>query len=209
MRCNGWHWTARRQAAGKHFCRGLWEEELSLRNVAALGILLLPFSFARLAAAAQELPKPAARKSAPASKSKPAASASRHSAPGAKARSNAAASGRAATRGHSSGKGRRRYARRRQSWRTGQMKPRPERYKEIQQALIDKGYLQAPATGTWGPESTDALTRFQRDQKLEPSGKLDSLSLIALGLGPKRDLIGSNAAAGGSVSTTSSETAPQ
>lgn len=44
----------------------------------------------------------------------------------------------------------------------------------------------------WGTESVDALKRFQQDQKLEASGKLDSLSIIALGLGPKRDLASQN-----------------
>ena len=33
----------------------------------------------------------------------------------------------------------------------------------------------------------EAMKRFQKDQNLEPSGKLTSLSLIALGLGPKQD----------------------
>jgi hypothetical protein len=32
----------------------------------------------------------------------------------------------------------------------------------------------------------EALKRFQADQNLTPDGKLGSLSLIALGLGPKR-----------------------
>jgi peptidoglycan hydrolase-like protein with peptidoglycan-binding domain len=67
------------------------------------------------------------------------------------------------------------------------MTPTPERYKEIQQALIDKGYLQAPASGVWGPECSQALKRFQQEQNLPPSGKLDSLSLISLGLGPSRE----------------------
>ena len=58
---------------------------------------------------------------------------------------------------------------------------------EIQQALIEKHYLNGPATGVWGPESVDALKHFQQDQTLEPTGKLNSLSLIALGLGPKRE----------------------
>jgi hypothetical protein len=31
-----------------------------------------------------------------------------------------------------------------------------------------------------------ALKRFQEEQKLEATGKLDSLSLIRLGLGPKK-----------------------
>jgi hypothetical protein len=70
--------------------------------------------------------------------------------------------------------------------RSRQQAPSPERYKEIQQALASKGYLQAEATGEWGPDSVDALRRFQTDQNLMPDGKIGSLSLIALGLGPKR-----------------------
>jgi hypothetical protein len=68
----------------------------------------------------------------------------------------------------------------------GQNEPTPDRYREIQQALIQRGYMQSDASGRWDAVSTDALQRFQRDQNLEASGKLDSLSLIALGLGPKR-----------------------
>jgi hypothetical protein len=67
-----------------------------------------------------------------------------------------------------------------------QQAPSPERYKEIQQALASKGYLQGERTGEWGPDSVDALKRFQTDQNLMPDGKINSLSLIALGLGPKR-----------------------
>lgn len=66
-----------------------------------------------------------------------------------------------------------------------QLQPTPERYKEIQQALAQKGYLHSEPSGVWNQESADALRRFQQDQNLDPSGKLDSLSLIALGLGPK------------------------
>lgn len=75
------------------------------------------------------------------------------------------------------------------SWRLGQQQPTPERYREIQEALIARGYLQGPATGTWGPESVEALRKFQQDNHLEPTGKINSLSLIALGLGPKRDSV--------------------
>ena len=35
--------------------------------------------------------------------------------------------------------------------------------------------------------SVDAMKRFQADQKISSSGKINSLSLIALGLGPKRE----------------------
>jgi peptidoglycan hydrolase-like protein with peptidoglycan-binding domain len=75
--------------------------------------------------------------------------------------------------------------RRATTWRNRQLQPTAERYAEIQRALADKGYLKGEPNGKWGPESVDALRSFQRDQNLEPSGKIDSVSLIALGLGPK------------------------
>lgn len=67
-----------------------------------------------------------------------------------------------------------------------QMQPTTDRYKEIQQALADKGYFRGTPDGTWNGESVDALKRFQKDQNLDPDGKIGSLSLMALGLGPKR-----------------------
>jgi peptidoglycan hydrolase-like protein with peptidoglycan-binding domain len=67
-----------------------------------------------------------------------------------------------------------------------QQQPSVDRYKEIQQALADKGYFPGTVDGTWGPESVDALKRFQKDQNLEIDGKIGALSLMALGLGPKR-----------------------
>lgn len=66
------------------------------------------------------------------------------------------------------------------------MQPAPERVSEIQQALAAKGYYAGSANGVWGPESIDALKRFQKDHNLRDDGKLSSLSLISLGLGPTR-----------------------
>jgi peptidoglycan hydrolase-like protein with peptidoglycan-binding domain len=68
-----------------------------------------------------------------------------------------------------------------------QSAPTAERYREIQQALTDKGFGAGPADGVWGTEWVDALKRFQTNQNLNSDGKLGSLSLIALGLGPKRE----------------------
>jgi peptidoglycan hydrolase-like protein with peptidoglycan-binding domain len=70
--------------------------------------------------------------------------------------------------------------------RTSQREPAPERYQEIQQSLADKGYYSGLVNGAWGSDSVAALKRFQRDQNIGDDGKLGSLSLIALGLGPKR-----------------------
>jgi hypothetical protein len=89
----------------------------------------------------------------------------------------------------------RRPARKATTWRNRQLAPTPDRYKEIQQALVTKGYLNSEeATGGWNQSSVDALKRFQTDQKIEASGKINSLSLIALGLGPKRDTASSKPA---------------
>ena len=74
------------------------------------------------------------------------------------------------------------------TWRNRQSTPTPDRYREIQSALAAKGYLKPEeATGTWNTGSADALKKFQAEQNLESSGKINSLSLIALGLGPHRD----------------------
>jgi Putative peptidoglycan binding domain len=74
------------------------------------------------------------------------------------------------------------------TWRNRQMSPTPDRYREIQQALAAKGYLKPEdATGSWNATSADALKRFQSEQNIDASGKINSLSLIALGLGPKRE----------------------
>ena len=71
------------------------------------------------------------------------------------------------------------------TWRNRQLRPSQERYSEIQRALVDKGYLQSDPDGNWDAASVAALRKFQQDHNLQPSGKIDSLSLIALGLGPK------------------------
>ena len=67
-----------------------------------------------------------------------------------------------------------------------QSAPSQERYREIQQALAERGYYDGAVDGVWNNSSVEALRRFQLDQNLEPDGKLGALSLIALGLGPKR-----------------------
>jgi peptidoglycan hydrolase-like protein with peptidoglycan-binding domain len=80
----------------------------------------------------------------------------------------------------------RRYARRAPAP-SYQLHPDPERYQQIQQALADRGYFKGQVNGQWSDDSVDALKRFQADQKLDPDGKINALSLIGLGLGPKHD----------------------
>jgi murein L,D-transpeptidase YcbB/YkuD len=69
----------------------------------------------------------------------------------------------------------------------GQPRPTEDRYLEIEQALASRGYLEREPSSAWTPDCAEALKRFQKDQNLPPNGKITSLSLIALGLGPKRD----------------------
>jgi peptidoglycan hydrolase-like protein with peptidoglycan-binding domain len=70
-----------------------------------------------------------------------------------------------------------------------QQQPEPERIREIQQALKQHGYA-VEASGVWDASTVEAVKKFQADQNIENlsgRGKLDSLTLIALGLGPKRE----------------------
>jgi len=67
---------------------------------------------------------------------------------------------------------------------TSQAAPTPERYREIQSALAEKGYLKSEPNGVWDADSIDAMKRYQADQKQDSSGKITAASLIGLGLGP-------------------------
>jgi hypothetical protein len=99
-----------------------------------------------------------------------------------------AAAGHSSTRTASHSRRGRRYASvRRKAGPSYQTHPTDERYKEIQQALADKGYYKGQVDGQWNADSVDSLKRFQTDHQITNDGKINSLSLIQLGLGPKRD----------------------
>ena len=78
-----------------------------------------------------------------------------------------------------------------------QTHPTRDRYAEIQTALAKAGYYSGAKDGNWNDESVKALQQFQQDQNLEPTGKIDSLTLIKLNLGPHydSDATGSDASA--------------
>jgi peptidoglycan hydrolase-like protein with peptidoglycan-binding domain len=67
-----------------------------------------------------------------------------------------------------------------------QMEPTPERYREIQQALIDRGFLDGEPSGKWDERTVEAWKRFEESAGLPVDGKLDAKALIALGLAPNR-----------------------
>lgn len=67
-----------------------------------------------------------------------------------------------------------------------QLQPEPQRIRDIQEALARRGYAVEP-TGVWDAATVEALKKFQEDHEiknLSGRGRLDPLTLTALGLGP-------------------------
>jgi hypothetical protein len=64
-----------------------------------------------------------------------------------------------------------------------QKAPTPQRISEIQSALAHGGYYQGTPNGKWDANSVAALQKFQSDNGLSNSGKIDATSLEKLGLG--------------------------
>ncbi|MFZ3216099.1 MAG: peptidoglycan-binding domain-containing protein [Candidatus Acidiferrales bacterium] len=64
-----------------------------------------------------------------------------------------------------------------------QKAPTPERISEIQSALARGGYYQGEPNGKWDSNTVAALQKFQNDNGLSSSGKIDAPSLQKLGLG--------------------------
>jgi peptidoglycan hydrolase-like protein with peptidoglycan-binding domain len=64
-----------------------------------------------------------------------------------------------------------------------QMAPTADRIKEIQSALAASESYKGEPTGKWDDSSVAAMKHFQQVNGLNPSGKLDALSLQKLGLG--------------------------
>lgn len=86
----------------------------------------------------------------------------------------------------------------------GQAAPTNDRISEIQAALGKSGAYQGDPSGKWDESSVAAMKKFQQQNGLEPSGKLDALSLQKLGLGS--DIAGR--AAPRAVTTSRAASAP-
>jgi hypothetical protein len=65
----------------------------------------------------------------------------------------------------------------------GQTAPTPERISEIQQALAKNGAFSGEPSGKWDDSTVDAMRKYQAAHGLNPTGKLDALTLRQLGLG--------------------------
>jgi peptidoglycan hydrolase-like protein with peptidoglycan-binding domain len=64
-----------------------------------------------------------------------------------------------------------------------QLAPDPARIKEIQQSLSREGFYQGEPTGKWDDATAAAMKNFQQANGLQPTGKIEALSLQKLGLG--------------------------
>jgi|SRR5579859_1496492 len=65
----------------------------------------------------------------------------------------------------------------------GQKAPAPDRISEIQQALAKDGSFTGTANGKWDNSTIEGMKKFQAGHGLNPTGKLDALTLQKLGLG--------------------------
>lgn len=73
------------------------------------------------------------------------------------------------------------------SWRRGQQKIRPERAREIQDALVREHYLKSQPSGVWDDATQSAMQRYQADHGWQTKVIPDSRALIGLGLGPDHE----------------------
>jgi len=79
---------------------------------------------------------------------------------------------------------------RKRGWRTSyryrlsRLKLEPQRVQEIQQALVQAGYLTQEPTGKWDDPTRNAMRRYQADNGFPATGLPEAKSLMKLGLGP-------------------------
>ena len=57
--------------------------------------------------------------------------------------------------------------------------------REVQQVLVQRGFLHGRVTGVWGPETREALITFQRKEGFSATGSIDTRTVGALGLSGK------------------------
>ena len=62
----------------------------------------------------------------------------------------------------------------------------PTLVRDVQQALNDRGYSAGATDGQWGPNTENAVRRFQQASGLPQTGELEGSTLSALGVSPAR-----------------------
>jgi peptidoglycan hydrolase-like protein with peptidoglycan-binding domain len=91
------------------------------------------------------------------------------------------------------------------------LRPEPERIQEIQQALVQAGYLNAQPNGRWDDQTREAMRRYQADKGFPVTGLPEAKSLMKLGLGPHplpADLDASNGTRAGANTVSDTPATP-
>src|SRR5665213_3669758 len=65
----------------------------------------------------------------------------------------------------------------------GQAAPTSDRIREIQSALQKDGSYEGEPTGKWDSATSDAMRKYQDKNGVNPTGKIDAISLNKMGLG--------------------------
>jgi len=72
----------------------------------------------------------------------------------------------------------------------GQAAPTVDRVNEIQGALAKNGAYSGTPSGKWDDSTVEAMKKFQSTHGLNPTGKMDALTLQKLGLGSETSGMG-------------------
>lgn len=86
----------------------------------------------------------------------------------------------------------------------GQKAPTSDRVSEIQSALAKNGSFAGEPNGKWDDSTSEAMRKFQASHGLNPTGKLDALTLQKLGLGSQTAGVAAPTPPPGSVSRLTS-----
>jgi peptidoglycan hydrolase-like protein with peptidoglycan-binding domain len=84
----------------------------------------------------------------------------------------------------------------------GQAAPTSDRIREIQTALQKDGSYEGEPNGKWDAATTDAMRKYQDKNGINPTGKIDAISLNKMGLGSE------TAGKGAPVPAAASRTSP-
>ena len=77
--------------------------------------------------------------------------------------------------------------------------------REVQQVLVQRGFLHGRVTGVWGPETREALITFQRKEGFSATGSIDTRTVGALGLSGKVKAQESSSTQGSNSTTTTGQ----
>jgi localization factor PodJL len=58
--------------------------------------------------------------------------------------------------------------------------PAPRFVREAQRTLLELGYQPGPVDGVVGPKTKDALAKYQRSERIQSTGRLDSETMARL-----------------------------